>query len=150
MALIDCPECGHRVSDVAETCPWCGVRLSGQTAQLQLQLELSQIELEWERDRHRYMARTKYGQEYVPKKGGAAVVALLSLVGGAGCGIWIDSQVPGSAVGVFFAAFIMVVGLGVGLWSYLKAEAYEEAHAAYLKKKEAARLKYEGQAEGQT
>jgi rubrerythrin len=25
MALIDCPECGHQVSDAAETCPSCGV-----------------------------------------------------------------------------------------------------------------------------
>ncbi len=25
MALIDCPECGHRVSDKAASCPSCGV-----------------------------------------------------------------------------------------------------------------------------
>ncbi len=24
MALIDCPECGHRISDKAQSCPNCG------------------------------------------------------------------------------------------------------------------------------
>ncbi|RFF30584.1 zinc-ribbon domain-containing protein [Wenzhouxiangella sediminis] len=28
MALIDCPECGHQVSDKASTCPSCGVGIS--------------------------------------------------------------------------------------------------------------------------
>lgn len=29
MAIIKCPECGHQISDKAETCPVCGVRISG-------------------------------------------------------------------------------------------------------------------------
>lgn len=29
MALIKCPECGHRVSDKAATCPSCGVAIAG-------------------------------------------------------------------------------------------------------------------------
>ena len=29
MAIIKCPECGHQVSDKAETCPSCGVRIAG-------------------------------------------------------------------------------------------------------------------------
>lgn len=28
MALINCPECGHQVSDKAATCPNCGVTLN--------------------------------------------------------------------------------------------------------------------------
>ena len=31
MALIKCPECGHDVSDTAETCPNCGYRLKEKT-----------------------------------------------------------------------------------------------------------------------
>ena len=34
MALIECPECGHEVSDTAETCPNCGYRLKSQTNNL--------------------------------------------------------------------------------------------------------------------
>jgi hypothetical protein len=155
MALIDCPECGHQVSDAAETCPSCGVRLIDQTAELQLQLALSQIELQWESDRRRYMMHTKYGQEVVPKKWGAAVVAVLSVVGGIACGIWISSLDPvqnpaAPGLGVFFAGLIIVIGLGVSLWSYSKADAYEQAEAEYLRKKEAARSKYERQATSQT
>ena len=26
MALITCPECGHQISDKAETCPYCGIK----------------------------------------------------------------------------------------------------------------------------
>ena len=29
MALINCPECGHQVSDKAPTCPSCGVEIAG-------------------------------------------------------------------------------------------------------------------------
>lgn len=32
MALINCPECGHVVSDHAETCPNCGIRIAPQSA----------------------------------------------------------------------------------------------------------------------
>ena len=31
MALITCPECGHEVSDTAETCPNCGYKLKEST-----------------------------------------------------------------------------------------------------------------------
>lgn len=30
MAIINCPECGHEVSDRAKTCPHCGVAIAGQ------------------------------------------------------------------------------------------------------------------------
>ena len=155
MALTECPECGHQVSDAAETCPSCGVRLNDQTAELQLQLELSQIELEWERERKRHMMHTKYGQEVVPKKWSAAVVAVLSVVGGIACGIWISSldqvQNPvAPAAAVLVAGFIILFGLGVSFWSYSKAAGYEQAEAEYRRKKEAAQSKYGGQAESQT
>ena len=29
MAIIKCPECGHQISDKAETCPICGVKIKG-------------------------------------------------------------------------------------------------------------------------
>jgi uncharacterized membrane protein YvbJ len=28
MALIDCPECGYRVSDKADSCPQCGYKIN--------------------------------------------------------------------------------------------------------------------------
>ena len=124
-------------------------------AELQRQLELSQIELEWERERKRHLMHTKYGQEIVPKKWSAAVVAVLSVLGGIACGIWISSLDPvqnpaAPGIAVFFACLIILVGLGVSLWAYSKAEAYEAAEAEYRRKKEAAQSKYEGQAESQT
>ena len=97
MALVECPECGHQVSDAAETCPSCGVRLTDQTAQLQLQLELSQIDLEWEREREGLMCHKMNGEPYVPTKSSAVFegVALLVVlvVGGVGI-IFLLSLVP--------------------------------------------------------
>ena len=29
MALINCPDCGHQVSDQAKTCPHCGIEIAG-------------------------------------------------------------------------------------------------------------------------
>jgi predicted metal-binding protein len=48
MALIDCPECGHQVSDQADACPSCGRRLRRRLAELELEAELNRIDLEWE------------------------------------------------------------------------------------------------------
>ncbi|MBI3862262.1 MAG: zinc ribbon domain-containing protein [Planctomycetia bacterium] len=146
MALLDCPECGHQVSDAAVTCPSCGVRLNDQTAQLQLQFELSQIELEWERERQRYIRHTKLGQPYFPTKGSAVVGALVSLVGGIGTAILFALIHPGSEA----YALLFAVPLGVSFWVYTKAESYETARTAYLRKREAAQSKYKGHAEGQT
>jgi DNA-directed RNA polymerase subunit RPC12/RpoP len=33
MSLMDCPECGHRVSDKAYACPSCGYPLAAQPGQ---------------------------------------------------------------------------------------------------------------------
>jgi len=35
MALINCPECGHEVSDTVQQCPHCGYSINGQPAQAQ-------------------------------------------------------------------------------------------------------------------
>lgn len=35
MALITCPECGNQVSDKAEICPHCGIKIAGNTPLLQ-------------------------------------------------------------------------------------------------------------------
>ncbi len=157
MALIDCPECGHQVSDAADTCPSCGLRLKEPPAQAQLQLhlELSQIDLEWERARARLVMHTKFGQEYVPSKWSAVATAVVALIAGIAIGIKIGSLDPvqnpaAPGIAVLLGGLIVVVGLGVSLWYYAKAEAYENAEAEYRRKKEAALAKYEGQSEMQT
>jgi uncharacterized membrane protein YvbJ len=46
MALVDCPECGHKVSDQADACPSCGRRLTDRLATLELETELNRIDRE--------------------------------------------------------------------------------------------------------
>ncbi len=161
MALINCPECGHQVSDAAETCPSCGVRLSGikesspqavpaDTAKLQLQLKLAQLDLEWERERKRHVFASLYSKETVPRKWQAALAGIIFPALGIGAGLVFLSLDPlehpeGQVVGLLLPAFFILIGLVAAIYSYVRAEAYEKAHAEYLRKKEEARLKYEGQ-----
>ena len=146
MSFIDCPECGHYDSVAAVTCPACGADRAD------LIQELTAIDLQWERDRHQYMIPSKHGQKMIPTKGFAAIVVALTLVAGIGFVKFfspvIRAQFTAAAgFGALVAGMLIVFGLGIGVWCFLKALAYEEAHAAYLGKKSAAQAKYAGQAE---
>jgi hypothetical protein len=116
---------------------------------MQLELELTQLDLNWERERKRYVMHSKYGQEVVPQKWAAVVVGMLTLVAGIGIGVWLSSLDPvanpdAPTVGIFFALLVILIGGAVSFWYFIKAQACEEAHATYLRKKEDARMRYEG------
>ena len=51
MALTNCPECGHKVSDQADACPSCGRRLTDRLTKLELETELNRINYELEQAR---------------------------------------------------------------------------------------------------
>ncbi len=133
-SFIDCPQCGHYDSVAAVTCPACGADRAD------LISELTAIDRQWERDRRPYMVRSKHGQEMVPTKGAAVVVVVLTMAVATGF-----VNVPGvaaPAIGMMIAGLIVFVGLGTGVWYYRKAQAYVEAHSAYLRKKSAAQARY--------
>jgi uncharacterized protein HemX len=101
------------------------------------------------------MVRSKHGQEVVPTKGAAIVVVVLTLVAAAGFGNLFSTpnpvQDPASrGFGVIIAGVLIVVGLGLGAWYYLKAQAYEKAHAEYLRRRAAAQSKNAAHAVGPT
>ena len=115
--------------------------------EVQLDLELTRLDLDWERERKRYVVHSNYGQEVVPKKWAAVVVGVLSLMAGILIGGCLSSLDPvanpdAPTVGIFFAVWVIVIGGGVSCWCFVKATAYEEAHATYLRKKEEARTRY--------
>jgi hypothetical protein len=127
--------------------PSCTPPASDELAPLELQLELSRIELEWERERPKHMVASRFGKLAVPRKHDAAISIALMTVLGIGFGIWVAAQMPandGIAAGILAAGVFLLIGVGVGAWSHDKAEAYEQAEAEYLRKREAARAKYGG------
>ena len=149
MSFIDCPECGHYDSATAVTCPACGADRAD------LIQELNEIDLQWERDRMPYMVRSKHGQEMVPTKGAAVVVVVLTSAVATAFASFSSTSVPVPTAaaplnGMFFAGLLIVIGLGTGAWYYRKAQAYEEAHAAYLRQKSAALAKHESLARSAT
>jgi hypothetical protein len=149
MSFIDCPECGHYDSVLAVTCPACGADRAD------LIQELCAIDQQWERDRHQYMVRSKHGQELVPTKGVAIVVVVLTLVMSTGVAKLFSTpnpvqDPPAHGLGAIIAGVLIIIGLCIGAWYYFKAQAYEKAHAAYLRKRAAAQSKHDGQAGGLT
>jgi len=147
MALRDCPECGHQVSDRAETCPSCGIKLTDQLARSQYEAELARIDLEWERERQDYMVQIR-GRRFLPEKrdtliGTVVGVAFLVAIC-VGVPIWIVLDEGTELLGVAgpFFGICLLVGLGglvcLHCYLYSKASAYEDAEAAYwLSRKDA-------------
>jgi hypothetical protein len=107
---------------------------------------VARLDREWELERQQYMVVGKYGHRSVPSRG-------LSLLGGAiaaGFGLlWI---VVGSAMGQgaaeaggafggvgsllpLLGGVVIVSGIGVAIYSYLKASRYEEAYERYQRRR---------------
>jgi len=146
MALIDCPECGHQVSDQADACPSCGRRLTDQITQLEG--ELARIDLEWRRVRKNLILRSGWGWERVPTRSFALLYgALLVIPGLALTGLFLAFAISGEPLNFFLVMVgpcMLAIGLGCGVYLYRKAPAYEKANAAYRQWREAARKKYGG------
>lgn len=62
MALILCPECGHQVSDKAEICPNCGIKIAGNVALQQPQYVNPQQAAYGQPQQPQPQARQPYGQ----------------------------------------------------------------------------------------
>jgi hypothetical protein len=108
----------------------------------------AQLDQAWERDKKRLLMRTKYGREFVPTRWSAALVGVLSLAAALGVGVWLTSLDPvanpgGRRAALLFVAIVVLVGGGVSLRFFFKAEAYERAHAAYLRKRDEDRARFE-------
>jgi hypothetical protein len=69
MALIKCPECGHEISDQAESCPNCGLPQNNCLNEVALQTELNRIDLQWQKDREKHVMYGPFGGRGFPKRG---------------------------------------------------------------------------------
>lgn len=143
MALKDCPECGHQVSDRAETCPSCGIRLTDQLARTEYGAELARIDLKWERERQTYMVQLGRSR-FLPKKRDAVIGTAFIVIICVGLSTWIvlsdGVKSLGGAVGL--SGIGLLVGLGYCIYLHSKASDYEDAEAGYRLSREAAFSRY--------
>ncbi len=161
MALIDCPECGHEVSDKADACPSCGLRLTEQlnSPELQLEAELNRIDLEWERYHRKFMSSFKEGGR--PPKGEVEGLVGLVVLGticmafgiwiiGFALGIWIVPEGRDERGAMVFLTALSFVLFFAGLWGYHQDLEYLRAEAEYRGRRETVTAKYGGLGEGKT
>ncbi len=152
MALVNCPECGRKVSDQADSCPACGRRLSDRLTKVELEAEMNRIELEWEKERRKHMIRRiGHLDLVVPTKTDTVIkmvvfgLVIVGLFGG-----FIVALPGGNGVAYQLVLFILLpllaLDFGLGLNHFLKAAAYEKAEAAYQQRRDAAEAKYEVEA----
>jgi hypothetical protein len=118
-----------------------GEHLADQLAEVKHQNELAQLDREWEIERQQYLIRNRLGVAQVPTAGMGIGMAV---VGGLFGVFWtvMAAAITGSApdVGpfsiakVFFPLFGVVftlAAIGFGIYTYSRAQKYQEAFAAY-------------------
>jgi Short C-terminal domain len=105
---------------------------------LRIQNQIAQLDREWEIESQGFMMRGRYGQQYRPSKWGGLIVGLVAVVGG---GIWTVTafsmssgmeRAPGAfSLFPYFGFVFIAFGVGIGVYTFVQANRYEEAYAKY-------------------
>jgi hypothetical protein len=103
-----------------------------QLKQISQQNELASIDREWEIKREDYMIRGENGHRYVPTRGMSVVSGVMVV----GFGIfWLMTLSsmggPGGGGLAFFGVLFICFGIGMSIYSFTKAEAFEDAQNQY-------------------
>jgi hypothetical protein len=144
--FITCAACGGQLELVAsgrrlysEPAGLIGASGAQPASALEVQVDLNRLDLAWQRERERYMARGHYGTTFVPTRKTALRTMRWTIA--LAFGFWLfASSLPGAvAVGapLWGPAILLVFGLATGISLYRKASAYDQAQAAYLRRRAA-------------
>lgn len=138
MSLIDCPECGQRVSDQADTCPSCGIRISDSFAEVKT--AIIRIDLEWERKRREILKEARFA----PTKSHASFATISSTIAAILIVAIFHKRFLES---LLLAVPILLIGQFLSTYLGQKATDYEKAESEYLQKREDVIAKYKGENE---
>jgi hypothetical protein len=100
------------------------------------QNEVAQLDREWQNERERYMVVGRYGTRSIPNRA-------TSLIGGvviAGFGtLWTIMAASMGAPGLFplFGVLFVLAGVGMSVYSFIKAGEYEQAYRRYQERRAA-------------
>jgi hypothetical protein len=105
-----------------------------QLDQMQRQQALLRLDQDWDRERASYLMRGKHGQFYPPSKFLSVAVGIFVAIFGI---IWTMGTLSLGAPGFFpfFGVFFVLLAIGVSIYNYKRAEAYEQAEARYRQRR---------------
>ncbi|HEX8523462.1 MAG TPA: hypothetical protein VF669_14510 [Tepidisphaeraceae bacterium] len=110
-------------------------RIEEDVQAIKLQNEIEALDREWEAQRQSLMVRNKHGVAQMPSVVGGAIGAVFAVVVGIG---WIAITTSFGAPGFFplFGVLFILLGVVGGITSMVKAGAYQNAEADYLRRRE--------------
>jgi hypothetical protein len=121
--------------------------LAAQLAEVRYQNELARIDREWEIEKEQYMVSDKHGRRHIPTQGEGLMGAII--IGAFGT-FWTimafgitsgaPDEGPFAIVKIFFPLFgiaFTILGIYHGIHAYNKAEAHNQAFAAYQRRRAA-------------
>jgi hypothetical protein len=124
-----------------------GGAVAAQLAEVRYQNELERIDREWQIEKEKYMVADKYGRRHIPTAGAGKGIALVGGVFGTFWTIMALSITSGAPdfgpfmiAKLFFPLFGVAFTVGAiwgGMHMVKKAKAYDEAFAAYQKRRAA-------------
>jgi DNA-directed RNA polymerase subunit RPC12/RpoP len=108
-------------------------RIEGELSELKSRQELEDLDRQWEREREGYMIADKHGRRHVPTVAGSVFGGVAAAVFGV---VWtaMAANMGGGGLAVFGVVFI-VLGVGIGLHSYSKAQDYLVAERRYRRRR---------------
>ncbi len=98
------------------------------------QHDVATLDREWAAEREGYMVTGKYGNRYIPNKGASLITGFIVTIGGM---MW-TILAANMGAPVFFPIFgllCVLLGLGISIYSFLKADEYEKAYARYQRRR---------------
>jgi hypothetical protein len=102
--------------------------------EIKRQNEVAQLDREWQLERQQYMMANRYGRRQLPSQAGSVFGGVLIV----GFGIVWTAMAASMGAPVFFPLFgvlFILVGVGVSIYSFTKAGAYQQALARYQRRR---------------
>ena len=108
--------------------------MDSQLQKLKVQNEVASVDRAWEREKKKYEVVGEHGHRHLPTKEGSVVVGVLVAVVGA---FWIaaTSGFPGGIAVSFVGVAIIIIGVGISIYSYNRADKYEQAKRRYMRRR---------------
>jgi hypothetical protein len=108
-------------------------------SELKRENELARLDREWQMERDRYQMSGRYGGRYTPTKASGIIMAVVTAgfgvvwtVMAAGMGGGIGG--PGAIFPLFGVVFVLV-GIGVGAFTFFRARQFEDAQQRYQRRR---------------
>ena len=101
-----------------------------------LQNEVERLDREWQIECQRYMVQGKYGHTYLPNRGMSVLTGIVAVGFGV---LWMTMTASMGAPPLFtlFGVLFIAIGIGVSIYTFSKANAYEQAQERYQRRRRA-------------